>query len=190
LKVLTIRLPPLRERLQDIPLLAAHFIKEFNQRHEKRVTVIAEPVRKALAACPWEGNVRELRNTIESMVVQDVDGVLNVDDYGEDNPLRKLSLPDRRDAGPNSLVGRPLNDVERYYSEKALELTNGNREEAATMLGIGERTLYRKIQLWKQQDRIRDALTQANGNLEEAAKLLGVKETELQRRMKKWGVEA
>ena len=68
-------------------MLAAHFIKELNKRHDKRVTEIAEPVRKALSACPWEGNVRELRNTIESMVVQDVDGVLNVDDYGEDNPL-------------------------------------------------------------------------------------------------------
>ena len=52
-------------------------------------------------------------------------------------------------AGPDNLVGRPLEEVERYYTEKALELTKGNREEAATMLGISERTLYRKIQDWK-----------------------------------------
>ena len=57
------------------------------------------------------------------------------------------------------------------------------------MLGIGERTLYRKIQLWKHQDEIREALSQAGGNHEEAAKLLGVKPAELQRRMAKWDVE-
>src|SRR5262249_38665282 len=71
LKVVTIKLPPLRERLQDMPLLAAHFIKEFNTKHGKRVTGIAEPLRKAMAAYHWPGNVRELRNLIESMVVQD-----------------------------------------------------------------------------------------------------------------------
>ena len=55
-------------------------------------------------------------------------------------------------SGPDHLIGRPLEEVERYYMEKALELTGGNREEAAKMLGIGERTLYRKIQMWKEQD--------------------------------------
>jgi two-component system response regulator HydG len=190
LKVLTIRLPPLRERLQDIPLLAAHFVKEFNQKHDKHVTGIAEPVRKAMAAYHWEGNVRELRNLIESMVVQDTDGMLNFDDYDEDNPLRRLSVPDRRDAGPNNLVGRPLEEVERYYIEKALAMTAGNREEAATMLGIGERTLYRKIVLWKQQDEVREALAHAGGKADEAAKVLGITEAELQDRIKKLGMQA
>jgi two-component system response regulator HydG len=50
------------------------------------------------------------------------------------------------------LIGRPLADVERFYTERALELTNGNREEAAKMLGIGERTLYRNLQKWKNED--------------------------------------
>ena len=71
LKVMTIKLPPLRERREDIPLLAAHFIKELNAQHGKHVTGIAEPVRKAMAAYDWPGNVRELRNFIESMVVLD-----------------------------------------------------------------------------------------------------------------------
>src|SRR5262249_9604859 len=77
LKVVTIRLPPLRERREDIPLLTAHFIKEFSHRHGKKVTSVAEPLRRAMAAYDWPGNVRELRNLIESMVVQDQDGVLN-----------------------------------------------------------------------------------------------------------------
>src|SRR5262249_22259819 len=141
LKVVTVTLPPLRERREDILLLAAHFIKEFNSRHGKRVTSIAEPVRKAMVAYDWPGNVRELRNLVESMVVQDQDGMLGMDDLQEDDGLRRLQLSDNHVVGPDSLVGRPLNEVERYYIEQTLKLTNGNREEAARMLGIGERTL-------------------------------------------------
>ena len=62
------------QRREDVPLLCAHFLKEFNHRHGKKVTGIAEPLRKIMAAYDWPGNVRELRNLIESMIVQDVDG--------------------------------------------------------------------------------------------------------------------
>src|SRR5207249_7775191 len=62
LKVVTVRLPPLRERREDVPLLVAHFIKDFNARHGKHVCGIADPLRKAMAAYDWPGNVRELRN--------------------------------------------------------------------------------------------------------------------------------
>jgi two-component system response regulator HydG len=187
LKVVTVTLPSLRERREDIPLLAAHFLKEFNQRHGKRVTGIAGPLSKALLAYDWPGNVRELRNLVESMVVQDVDGVLNLDDLQEGDTLRRLQVTDNHATGPGSLVGRPLTEVERYYVEQALELTNGNREEAARMLGIGERTLYRVIQDWKLQDRIRNALTEANGDMKEAARLLGITEPVLKRKVKRWG---
>jgi two-component system response regulator HydG len=189
LKVVTVKLPPLRDRREDIPLLAAHFIKEFNQRHGKRVTGISEPLRKAMAAYDWPGNVRELRNLMESMVVQDQDGVLGMDDLQDDDNLRRLQFPEHHPAGPSNLVGRPLTEVERFYIEKALEMTSGNREEAARMLGIGERTLYRNIQDWKLQDKIRQALTDAGGSMEEAAKALGMKEPALQRKIKKWGLQ-
>jgi two-component system response regulator HydG len=188
LKVVTIRLPNLRERREDIALLAANFIKELNQRHGKHVKGIAEPLRRVLAAYDWPGNVRELRNLIESMVVQDQDGVLDLDDLQDADNLRRLLPAETQAAGPGNLVGRPLNEVERYYIEQALQLTDGNREEAARMLGIGERTLYRVIQDWKLQDRIRDALTQTSGNVEAAAQALGVKEPVLQRKIKKWGL--
>ena len=118
LKVVTVRLPPLRERREDIPLLAAHFIKEFNRQHNKRVTGITEPVRKAMAAYDWPGNVRELRNTIESMLVQDQDGVLGMDDLQDRDRLRGLQVSDNPATGPASLVGRPLREVERYYLER------------------------------------------------------------------------
>jgi two-component system response regulator HydG len=189
LKVVTVRLPPLRERREDIPLLVAHFIKELNARHSKHVTSVAEGLRKALNSYTWPGNVRELRNLLESMVVQDQDGVLGLDDVQEGDGLGKLPVGDAAASSPAGLVGRPLSEVERYYVEQALQLTNGNREEAARMLGIGERTLYRTIQDWKLQDRIRQALTEADGDTAAAAKLLNMSESVLQRKIKKLGMQ-
>jgi two-component system response regulator HydG len=188
LKVVTIKLPPLRQRREDIPLLAAHFLKEFNQLHGKRVTSIAEPVRKALAAYDWPGNVRELRNLIESMVVQDQDGVLGMDDIQEGDGLRRLPMGDHPGGSAANLVGRPLVEIERYFAEQTLERADGNREEAAQMLGIGERTLYRMMQAWKVQDKIREAVNAAGGDVEEAAKQLGMSAQVLQRKIKKWGL--
>jgi two-component system response regulator HydG len=187
LKVVTVKLPALRERREDVPILSAHFIKEFNGKHGKHVTSIAEPVRQAMAVYDWPGNVRELRNFIESAVVQDVGGVINVDDVQESDVVRKVPGAEAPAAGPAGLVGKPLPEVERYYSEQALALTGGNREEAAHMLGIGERTLYRKIQEWKLQDRVRERVEEANGNVAEAAKLLNMKPAALERKIKKWG---
>jgi two-component system, NtrC family, response regulator HydG len=190
LKVVTVKLPALRERREDIPLLADHFMRQFSREHGKHVTRIAEPVRRAMAAYDWPGNVRELRNFIESMVVLDHDGVLGPDDVQEGRILERLSAPASAPApaGPSGLVGRPLSEVERYYTEQALALTNGNREEAARMLGIGERTLYRNIQEWKLQDRIRQALAESNGDVASAAKALGMDAGELGRKVKKSGL--
>jgi two-component system, NtrC family, response regulator HydG len=187
LKVVTIKLPALRERKSDVPLLAAHFIKESNQKHGKKVTGIAEPLRKLIDAQEWRGNVRELRNAIDSMVVLDQDGILNLNDVEEGSPLKRSHT---RAAGPDNLVGKPLGEIERYFSEKTLEQTDGNREEAARILGIGERTLYRMIQDWKLQDTIKQALTEANGDVETAAKILNTKPAVLQRKLKKWGMQS
>jgi two-component system response regulator HydG len=190
LKVVTIRLPPLRERREDIPLLTAHFLKEFNARHGKHATTVAEPVRRAMAAYAWPGNVRELANFVEQMVVYDADGVLGPDDVPEDSEVMRRGAPAPPAAGGAAgLVGRPLAEVERYCIEEALKLTNGNREEAARMLGIGERTLYRKIQDWKQQDRIKTALDEHQGNVGEAAKALKMDEAELAKEIKKSGLD-
>ncbi|MDB5308045.1 MAG: sigma-54-dependent Fis family transcriptional regulator [Gemmataceae bacterium] len=153
LKVGTVRLPPLRERKEDLPQLGAHFLKEAARKHGKAVGKIAPAVWKAFEGYEWPGNVRELRNLIDSMVVLDLDGELTLDDLPEDAGVRPAGLGGGPPGalGPDQLIGRPLAEVERYYIEKALELTGGNREEAATLLGIGERTLYRKLQEWKKE---------------------------------------
>lgn len=189
LKVVTVKLPPLRERRDDIPLLTAHFLQEMNQKHGKQVRSLAEPLRKAFAMHDWPGNIRELRNLIESMVVQDQDGVLNLDDLQDGDTLQRFRIGYADKAGPDGLIGRPLVEVERYYVEKTLEQTGGNREEAARRLGIGERTLYRNIQQWKQQDKVRDALVEAKGDFAAAAKKLGLSPADLREKMIKLGMQ-
>jgi two-component system response regulator HydG len=187
LKVFIIQLPPLRERREDIPLLAAHFLKESNAAHGKKVTGIAEPVRRAMTAYSWPGNVRELRNFIDSGVVLDTDGVLGPDDVEDSDVLGKAPSADGA-AGPSGLVGRPLNEVERYYIQEALKLTGGKREEASKMLGIGERTLYRTLKDWETQDKVKAALHETNGDVAAAAGRLHLDKAEMQRLMKKSGM--
>ncbi len=144
LKVVSVKLPPLRTRREDIPLLLDFFLKEFTASHGKTVTAISPAARKALTAYSWPGNVRELKNAVESMVVIDSDGVLDSDDLTEDIQATAAAAGEGVGAA-QSLVGRSLEEIERLYITETLKLTSGNREEAAKLLGIGERTLYRKI---------------------------------------------
>jgi two-component system response regulator HydG len=144
LKVVSVKLPPLRSRREDIPLLLDYFLKGFTASHGKTVTGVTAAARKVLTAHSWPGNVRELKNTIESMVVIDSDGLLDVDDLPEDLQAAAPAAVDAAGTAPG-LVGRPLEEIERLYIAETLKLTEGNREEAAKLLGIGERTLYRKI---------------------------------------------
>jgi two-component system response regulator HydG len=104
--------------------------------------------------------------------------------------LRRVQQAGSKAAGSDNLVGRSLNEVERYYIAQTLALTEGNREEAARRLGIGERTLYRTIQDWKLQDRIQSALTEAAGDVTQAARTLGMKEDAVRRKIKKWGLHS
>jgi two-component system response regulator HydG len=151
LRVGTIRLPSLRERKEDIPLLGAHFLKELSKRHGKPLPKVAPAVWKAFENHDWPGNVRELKNLLENMLLLDQDGELTLDDLPDDCGIKPAGLVRNSLAacGTDALIGRPLEEVERYYILKALELTQGNREETARLLGIGERTLYRKLQQWK-----------------------------------------
>jgi two-component system response regulator HydG len=185
LRVGLLRIPPLRERGKDVVLLTTHFLEEFSRRYGKKVPKVANAVWTAFRNYPWPGNVRELRNQVESMVIQDQDAVLDVDDLQEGQSLRAAAT--NEGAGADHLIGRPLSEVERYYSEKALELTGGNREEAAKLLGIGERTLYRQFQEWKLQDRIKEALESANGSIAAAARTLGMSADTLEKKLRKIG---
>jgi len=145
LKVVTIRLPTLRERSQDVPILIDHFMRLFARQHGKHVRGMSPAARRKILAYPWPGNVRQLRNAVESMIVVDYDGLLDVDDLPEE-----LADPDEPPVEPSTasltkMVGKPLQELERLFIAETLRVTGGNREEAAKMLGIGERTLYRKI---------------------------------------------
>ena len=146
LKVVTLNLPRLAERSQDIPLLIEHFIKQFARRHHKSIKTISAAARKRLLSYDWPGNVRQLRNVVESMVVVDFDGVLDLDDLPSE--LADVVPPPAGAGGEGdleSLVGKPLAELERLFIAETLKRTGGNRECAAEMLGIGQRTLYRKI---------------------------------------------
>jgi two-component system response regulator HydG len=187
LKVVTIHLPPLRERREDIKLLVAHFLKESNSAHGKRVARVAEPVMRAMMGYAWPGNVRELRNFIDSGDVLDVDGELGLDDVQDSDVLASASGADVAPSGATNLIGRPLVEVERYCIQEALKLTAGKREEAARMLGIGERTLYRTLKEWETQDKVKAALQQTSGDVAAVAKQLKLDESEVQRLAKKTG---
>lgn len=145
LKVVSIRLPTLRERAEDIPILIDHFIREFAARHDKRIRGMSPAARRRLLAYDWPGNVRQLRNMIESMVVVDYDGLLDLDDLPEELADPTEPAEPTTAASLTALVGKPLEEIDRMFIAETLKVAGGNREEAASMLGIGERTLYRKI---------------------------------------------
>jgi two-component system response regulator HydG len=153
LKVVTLVLPGLRERREDIVPLVDHFRKLFSRRHHKQVKGISTAVSRALYGYDWPGNVRQLRNAVETMVVLDSDGILDVDDLP---PEMAEPFESTASASPvatanslSELVGQPMEAYERFAIEETLKLTNGNRDEAARILDIGARTLYRKLDRYK-----------------------------------------
>jgi two-component system, NtrC family, response regulator HydG len=149
LNVITIQLPPLRERRGDIPLLMDHFCKQLCEQYGKQVQGFSRAAREALMSFDWPGNIRELRNAVERMIVLDTNGLLDVDDLPDD--IAAVTAGRDGDgglafvSGADALIGKSLSDVEKYYIQRTLELTDGKRAEAAGLLGIGERTLFRKI---------------------------------------------
>ncbi len=143
LQVITIELPPLREREGDIPLLIDHFLHEFAEQHGRPVRGITPEARALLVRYPWPGNVRELRNVIENMVLLARGEVLDVGDVPRQ--VAERVQPSSPSGATNVLAGRSLREVERDLIAANLELMGGNREKTAKVLGIGERTLYRKI---------------------------------------------
>jgi two-component system response regulator HydG len=144
LKVVTVQLPALRERREDIIPLMDHFRKQFVKRHGKTIKSILPAVTHKFFAYDWPGNVRQLRNAIETMVVLDSDGVLGLDDLPPE--LADVEeVPVAAVQGPLDLIGQPMDVIERWAIDETLKMTHGNREDAARVLGIGARTLYRKL---------------------------------------------
>jgi two-component system response regulator HydG len=110
---------------------------------------VSPSARRRLLAFDWPGNVRQLRNAVESMVVVDYDGLLDADDLPEELADRAEPSGDAAADSLAALVGKPLDEMEKAFIVQTLQATGGNREEAARLLGIGERTLYRKLKEYK-----------------------------------------
>jgi len=142
LQVISVDLPPLRDRAGDIPLLIDHFIGEFAEEHAKEVAGIEPEARAALVRYPWPGNVRELRNALENMVLLARGETLKLGDVPVHVLDGDVPVPA---SGGFDLTGRTLKETERELIAQNLALFEGNREKTAKGLGIGERTLYRKI---------------------------------------------
>jgi len=141
LNVVRIHLPPLRERRGDIQLLIKHFLQEISQEFNRPPPDISEDALKILTLYHWPGNVRELRNCIEAMLAVCRGNLLTKKDIPEyiiqELPKTGLDL--------SRLIGRTLAEIEREVIRATLEMVGGHRANAAKILGIGERTLYRKI---------------------------------------------
>ncbi|MFT7517447.1 MAG: two-component system response regulator HydG [Myxococcota bacterium] len=157
LNVVGIEVPPLRERRGDIPLLANHFCKEISDREGHPQPSFERETLAHLVAHHWPGNIRELRNAVENMILFDSDKVLGIDDlpFGLDeidiSKVENESATIVTDAeltdelAISHFVGKKLADVEKQLILATLVACGDNRKLAARQLGMGERTLYRKI---------------------------------------------
>jgi DNA-binding NtrC family response regulator len=162
LNVVTITLPPLRERPDDIPILVEHFLKEISEHKHTPAKRVSPEVMRRFQQYRWQGNVRELRNMLESMMV-----------LADGDVLTERDLPERIAAGSTPSTGAPqeipagltMEELERLAITKALDQFGGNRTHAANRLGISVRTLQRKLRQYELERRGKpfpnDVLTQA-----------------------------
>jgi DNA-binding NtrC family response regulator len=148
LNVVPIAVPPLRERLEDLPLLVDHFIRHYAQKFNKRIQRLSPEALTVLSAYRWPGNVRELQNIVERAIVLGGDGP---DIDPDDLPL-DLTVGARRGPGPSD-EGLPLNEAtdafERQIVLRTLASVEGNQSEAARILGIHRNSLKLKLARWK-----------------------------------------
>jgi len=141
IKVVSIDLPPLRERREDIPLLARHFLEEFARENQKTGLTFSKEAEQCLLAHDWPGNVRELRTAVEHGVVLSRDASIDLGDL----PAAVTGGGAPSPAGTSSLPSLNLEELEKMAIIKALETCGNNKSEAATVLGISRRTLHRKL---------------------------------------------
>ncbi len=142
IKGATIAIPPLRRRREDIPPLIERFLQQANDTHDTKVKGLTKDVANVLMTYPWPGNVRQLRNAIENMVI-----LCNSERIAIDDLPGEIYTPPGQGAETQlqQLAGISLEEAEKELIRNTLKMVSGNREQAAGILGIGERTLYRKI---------------------------------------------
>jgi two-component system response regulator HydG len=141
LNVISIELPRLKDRREDIPNLVQHFINRFSKKNGKAVVGIESKAMETLLKYEWPGNVRELENVVERCVVLDKDAIIGADDLPREltttgiNSMDSVTIP----------LGTPMEEVERILMEETLKHTKGDKGLASKLLGISTRTLYRKM---------------------------------------------
>ncbi|HDY70506.1 MAG TPA: sigma-54-dependent Fis family transcriptional regulator, partial [Nitrospirae bacterium] len=136
LNVVTVHLPSLRERRQDIPLLVEYFLRKIGKRIDKRVDAVSDEVMKVFMSSQWPGNVRQLQNVLEHSIILCRGSTITIEDLPEDFRIRQDTVdegPEERRAYDSMLIA------------KTLDKTGWNKARAARLLGISRRTLYRKL---------------------------------------------
>ncbi|HDR16000.1 MAG TPA: sigma-54-dependent Fis family transcriptional regulator [Desulfobacteraceae bacterium] len=149
LETFTLQVPPLRERGEDIELLAARFLREFTLTFEKRIKGFSSEALTRICEYPFPGNVRELKNVVERAVTFASGGLIRI----EHLPVRIRNFRPENDSCPSDIYGTserkekllPLAEIERRYINHVLKRVGGNKRKAAGILGIGRRTLYRRL---------------------------------------------
>lgn len=149
LNVIRIELPPLRRRREDIPLLVQFFIDKFARAADRRLESIESEALAALKSHTWPGNIRELEHTIERAVLLGKGGAIRVDDLPAQVTARAESTFVLDHAVARQLT---LHDLEREYIGRVLQNAQGNKTEAARILGVDRTTLYRKLEEYKLKD--------------------------------------
>ncbi len=139
INTIEIEIPPLRERFEDIPLLANHFLKHYNARYNKNITKISDAAMTRMHKHTWPGNVRELQHAIERAVILSNSSILQPEDFN-------FSTTTGKEDGQLSLDQYNLEEVEKLLIRKVLKKYNGNITQAATELGLTRSSLYRRLE--------------------------------------------
>lgn len=141
LNVINIKMPSLRERKQDIPLLADHFLQKFAVRNNKKISGFTSEALDVLRSYPWPGNIRELENAIERAVI-----------LAKESKITASLFSLQRSKADADLVGKSLKDIEKHYILKTLEMTEDNRTKAAQVLDVSRRWLQYRLKEWGYAD--------------------------------------
>jgi len=144
LNVVALAMPPLRERREDIPLLAQHFLEQFSERNNKQIQGFTPQAMDSLMRHAWPGNVRELMNAVERAVVLARGTYLDEGDFS----LISQEMDSQGEVSHADAGELPLDEVEKATILRTLELTSGNKSEAARRLGITRRTLHKKLKAY------------------------------------------
>ena len=151
LNVFPIEVPPLRNRLEDIPLFAHFFLQKLNETEEKKVDKIEPDFIEALQAYEWPGNVRELRNVVNRAFIMARTDTLTV----ECLPDKFLGARKKKSTSTSTVtitLGQPMEEIERIVIEETLNLNDGDRKKTAEILGISYKTLYNKTKKYKETE--------------------------------------